>query len=62
MAENTGGYLVSLYNINGQLLKDQTIETNYLTLEKANLTAGIYFLNIYNIDNKRYISRKIVFE
>jgi hypothetical protein len=62
MAENTSGYLVSLYNINGQLLKDQTIETNYLTLEKGNLTAGIYFLNIYNIDNKRNISRKIVFE
>lgn len=62
MAENSNGYLVSLYNINGQLLKDQTIVNNYLTLEKGNITAGIYLLNIYNIDNKRNISRKIVFE
>jgi para-nitrobenzyl esterase len=62
MSENTSGYLVSLYNVNGQLLREQRTNNNYLTLEKGNLNSGLYFLNIYNLENKRNITRKIVFE
>jgi hypothetical protein len=57
MTENISGYLISLYNMNGQLLRN-----HYFTIERKDLNAGMYFLNIYDMDTKRNITRKIVFE
>lgn len=62
MAVNSSGYHVSLYNNNGQLVREKRTDNNYLTLDKGNLNSGLYFIIIHDLENKRNITRKIVFE
>jgi hypothetical protein len=50
---------VAIYNMVGKLVRSQSISTGLNTVEMNGLTAGVYFLRIYN-DNKIIGTAKVV--
>ncbi|ADQ80449.1 hypothetical protein Palpr_2314 [Paludibacter propionicigenes WB4] len=56
--ENPGNEKISIYNLNGQMIVDQSISSNRTEINTSNLIAGIYLLKISK-DNKTLEVRKI---
>ena len=50
---------VAIYNMVGKLVRSQSISAGLNTVEMNGLTAGVYFLRIYN-DNKIIGTAKVV--
>lgn len=58
--ENVQGFLLSLYNIDGQLVRQFPISSSRFTLKRGELTSGLYFFRIENNEQSLIDRGKLV--
>jgi type IX secretion system substrate protein len=56
-SEDIGAVTVSVYNINGELVQNETI-TNSAIIDIGNLSGGIYNVNI--VSNKGAVNKRLI--
>jgi hypothetical protein len=60
--ENTTTSIVYLSDVTGRIVRTFNLSSNNLRIEKANLTAGVYFVSAINKNNREIAITKLVVE
>ena len=51
---------IQVYNVHGQLIKSANMNNSTAQLDLSTLSEGVYFLQVFTIDNQQFVIKQIV--
>ena len=51
---------IQVYNVHGQLIKSANMNNSTAQLDLSTLSEGVYFLQVFTIDNQQFVIKQII--